>query len=319
MRSSVAKDFRCINPLKKGDKVFVAGHRGLVGSALTRRLVRGGYEVVTRTHAELELEDRDAVASFYAEEKPDVVILAAAKVGGIYANSTFPADFIGKNLSIQQSVVWGALEAGIPNLLFLGSSCVYPREAEQPIKEEALLTGKPEPTNAPYAIAKIAGMMMCDAIRRQHGLNYFTAMPPNVYGANDNFDLKTSHVLPALIRKFHEALPSGPVEVWGSGMPKREFMISDDVADACVFLLEHGEVEGHVNVGTGRSISIADLAALIQKVVGHSGPIVWNRDMPDGFPEKTMDVTKLTNLGWKASIDLEAGIASAYAWFCGHL
>ncbi len=300
--------------MNKATKVFVAGHRGLVGSALTRRLC-SDYEVVVRTHAELELEDRAAVSRFYAEVRPDAVVLAAARVGGIHANNTYPADFIGRNLAIQQSVIWGALEAEVPNFLFLGSSCVYPREAAQPIKEEALLTGKPEPTNAPYAIAKIAGMMMCDAIRRQHGLNYFTAMPPNVYGPNDNFDLKNSHVLPALIRKFHDALPDGPVEVWGSGTPKREFMYSDDVADACAFLLSHGGVEGHVNVGTGRSIAIADLAALIQRTVGHKGEIVWNRDMPDGFPEKTMDVTRLHDLGWQESISLEDGVAKAYAWY----
>lgn len=305
-----------INPLKKGAKVFVAGHRGLVGSAIARKVVADGeYELVVRTRSELDLQDQVAVHKFLKDVKPDAIVLAAAKVGGILANSTYPADFIGLNLGIQQNLIWGAFENEVPNFLFLGSSCVYPRETPQPIKEEALLTAPPEPTNAPYAIAKIAGLYLCDAIRKQHGLNYFTAMPPNVYGPFDNFDLKTSHVLPALIRKFHEALPEMAVEVWGSGTPKREFLHSDDVADAIIFLLAHGSAEGHVNVGTGQSITIAELAQAIQRVVGHQGPINWNRSMPDGFPEKTMDVTKLHGLGWKHKISLEEGLISAYSWF----
>lgn len=302
--------------LKKEAKVFVAGHRGLVGSGIVRKILAEGYSnVVTKTRQELDLQDQRATYDFLAAEKPDAVILAAAKVGGIRANSEFPADFIAQNMSIEHNLIWGSHLADVPSLLFLGSSCVYPRETPQPIPETALLSDRPEPTNAPYAIAKIAGIYLCDSITKQFGRRYFTAMPPNVYGPNDNFDLKTSHVLPALIRKFHEAKPDKPVEVWGTGNPKREFLHSDDVADALLFLLNHEGAEGLYNVGTGKSITIRHLAESIQRVAGHSGPLVWNTDMPDGFPEKTMDVTKLHSMGWHHKIELEDGIRSAYDWF----
>lgn len=305
---------------KKATKVFVAGHRGLVGSAIARRLeTEGGYEVVTRTRQELDLLDQAATASFLKEQQFDLVIVAAAKVGGIRANSEYPADFISQNLAIESNLIWGSHLADVPTLLFLGSSCVYPRETAQPIPEEALLTGKLEPTNAPYAVAKIAGIYLCDSITNQFGRRYFTAMPPNVYGPNDNFDLKTSHVLPALIRKFHEALPDRPVTVWGSGKPKREFLHSDDVADALLFLIEHPEASGLVNVGTGTSVTIRHLAETIQSAVGHTGPIEWDSTMPDGFPEKTMDVTKLHGLGWRHRIDLDRGIQLAYDWYREHV
>lgn len=302
--------------LKKTDKIFLAGHRGLVGSAIHKRLLAGGYEnVIVRTRSELDLQNQNAVYSFYQEEKPDAVILAAAKVGGIHANRTYPADFIGENLQIQNNVIWGAHLADIQQLQFLGSSCIYPRVTAQPIPEDALLTGKPEPTNASYAIAKIAGLYLCDSIQQQFGKNYFTVMPPNAYGDRDNYNLQTSHVLPALVRKFHEALPDKTVTCWGSGNPRREFLHSDDIADACVFLLEQESVTGHVNVGTGSSVSIRELAETIQSIVGHQGDIEWDTSMPDGFPEKTMDVTRLFEMGWRPKISLQQGIQSAYTWF----
>lgn len=301
---------------KKDAKVFVAGHRGLVGSALVRRLQsEGATQLLLRTRQELDLDNQAAVQAFLQAEKPDWVVVAAAKVGGIYANSTYPADFIGLNLRIQDNLIWGSHLADVPNLMFLGSSCIYPRETAQPIPETALLTGPPEPTNAPYAIAKIAGLTLCDSIRRQYGRNYFTAMPPNVYGDNDNFDLQNSHVLPALIRKFDAALPDRPVEVWGTGTPRREFLHSEDVADALHFLMTRESVEGLVNIGTGTSVSIRELAEVIRRIVGHTGPIVWNRDYPDGFPEKTMDVAKLHALGWRHRLSLEEGIARAVEWY----
>ena len=306
--------------LKKQSKIFLAGHRGLVGSALLRRLEVHGFEnVVTRSRTELDLTNQAQVRAFLKDERPEAVLLAAAKVGGIHANNTYPADFIEQNMVIEHNVLWGAHLADVPHALFLGSSCVYPLEPPQPIPESALLTGKPEPTNAPFAIAKIAGIFLCDSISRQYGRNYFSAMLPNIYGPNDNFDLKTSHVLPALIRKFHEAMPNGPVPVWGTGKPKREFLYSDDVADALIHLLSRGDVQGHVNVGTGSSVSIKELAETVQRVVGHSGPIEWDTSMPDGFPEKTMDVTLLTDLGWKTQIPLEDGIRMAYQWYLDHL
>lgn len=305
---------------KKATKVFVAGHRGLVGSAIARRLQSvDGYEVVTRTRQELDLLDQAATYAFLAEQRFDLVIVAAAKVGGIRANSEYPADFISQNLAIESNLIWGSHLADVPTLLFLGSSCVYPRETAQPIPEDALLSGQLEPTNAPYAVAKIAGIYLCDSITKQFGRRYFTAMPPNVYGPNDNFDLKTSHVLPALIRKFHEALPDRPVTVWGSGKPKREFLHSDDVADALLFLIEHPEASGLINVGTGTSVTIRHLAETIQSVVGHTGPIEWDSSMPDGFPEKTMDVTKLHGLGWRHRIELDKGIQLAYDWYREHV
>jgi GDP-L-fucose synthase len=261
------------------------------------------------------LECQEATHIFLREQKPEVVILAAAKVGGINANKTYPADFIQRNMIIEHNVIWGSLLADVPKLLFLGSSCVYPRECPQPIPEEALLSGRPEPTNAPFAIAKIAGIFLCDSIHRQFGKAYFAAMLPNIYGPNDNFDLQTSHVLPALIRKFHEALPDKPVQVWGTGKPRREFLHSDDVANACLFLLGQPDVPTHINVGTGSAVSIAELAETVQRAVGHTGPIVYDTSMPDGFPEKTMEVSKLTALGWKPRISLEEGIRTAYDWY----
>jgi len=302
--------------LKKTDKIFLAGHRGLVGSAIHTELLSQGYtKVLTRTRQELDLQDQLAVYDFLESEQPRAVILAAAKVGGIHANRTYPADFIGENLVIEANVIWGAHLAGVPHLQFLGSSCIYPREAPQPIPEDALLSGKPEPTNAPYAVAKIAGLVLCDSIRTQYGRNYYTVMPPNVYGDRDNYDLQTSHVLPALIRKFHEALPDKPVTCWGTGSPRREFLHSTDVARACVFLLGHPEIEGHIHIGTGTSVSIRELAETIQRITGHRGEIVWDTSMPDGFPEKTMDVSRLFAMGWRPAFSLEDGIRSAYDWF----
>ena len=300
----------------KQDPIFLAGHRGLVGSAIHTKLQEAGYtNILVRTRQELELMNQAQVGAFYEEFQPSAVILAAAKVGGIHANRSQPADFIGENLVIESNVIWGAHRANVDNLLFLGSSCIYPRETAQPIPENALLTGKPEPTNAPYAVAKIAGLFLCDAIAAQYGRNYFTVMPPNAYGDRDNYDLQTSHVLPALIRKFHEALPNRPVTCWGSGKPRREFLHATDIADACVFLLGQQKVEGHVNVGTGTSVSIRELAETIQRIVGHTGPIEWDTSMPDGFPEKTMDVQRLFSMGWRPKLSLEQGIRSAYGWF----
>lgn len=300
--------------LKKDAKIFVAGHRGLVGSAIVRRLRDHGYEnIVTRGRSELDLENQQAVYAFLAEEKPDWIVMAAAKVGGIGANSTYPADFIGLNLVMEANLIWGAHLHGIPNFCFLGSSCIYPRIAPQPIPEQSMLTGALEPTNAPYAVAKIAGAVMCSSIRKQHGKNYYTCMPPNVYGPGDNYNLETSHVLPALIRKFHEALPGSPVSCWGSGNPRREFLYSDDVADAIIFTMTKEDVPDLINIGTGTSISIRELAETVQRVVGHAGEIVWDPTKPDGFPEKTNDVSRLFALGWRPTISLEDGIGRAYS------
>jgi len=254
------------------------------------------------------------VSAFFESEKPDWIVMAAAKVGGILANSTYPADFIGLNLVMQCNLIWGAHLAGIQNFCFLGSSCIYPRETKQPIPEEAMLTGKPEPTNAAYAVAKIAGVVLCESIRKQYGKNYFTCMPPNVYGPGDNYNLETSHVLPALIRKFHEAKLNGntPVTCWGTGSPKREFLYSDDVANAIVFLMNNENTPDMVNIGVGTSVTIKELSETVQKVVGHSGEINWDTSKPDGFPEKTNDVTRLFGLGWKPEYSLESGIHAAY-------
>lgn len=301
--------------LKSDTKVFVAGHRGLVGSAIVRRLQKDGVDPIVRGREQLDLADQGATLAFFKDVRPDIVVDAAALVGGIKANSTRPAEFIGVNLAIQQSVLWGAHLADVPKLLFLGSSCIYPRETPQPIPETALLTGPPEPTNAPYAIAKIAGLALCDAISKQYGRQYFTVMPPNVYGAGDNFDPQGSHVMAAMIRRFHENLPDTPVTCWGTGTPRREFLHSDDVADACVHLVGLESVPSMVNVGTGTSISIKELAETVQRVVGHQGSISWDTNMPDGFPEKTNDVTRLHELGWTAKISLEQGVQDAYEWF----
>jgi len=304
--------------LRPESKIFVAGHRGLVGSAIVRQLQAQGFgNLLLRTRQELNLEDQAAVRRFLADQRPDWVVMAAAKVGGIGANSTYPAEFIGVNLVMESNLIWGAFQEGVENFCFLGSSCIYPRETKQPIPETALLTGPPEPTNAPYAVAKIAGLVLCDSIRKQYGKNYFTVMPPNVYGPGDNYDLQNSHVLPALIRKFHAAKRAGDASVtaWGTGSPRREFLFSDDVADAIVYLMGREQVPTMVNVGTGTSISIRELAETVRRVVGFEGEIVWDTTKPDGFPEKTNDVTRLAELGWQAKRSLEEGIALAYAAF----
>lgn len=297
--------------MTKQTKIYIAGHRGLVGSALLRRLQADGYQnLVTRTSQELDLTNQADTYRFLQEQKPEVVVAAAAKVGGIKANSEFPADFIQHNLAIQHNVIWGSHLADVPTLLFLGSSCVYPRETPQPIPETALLTGPLEPTNAPYAVAKIAGITLCEAISKQFGRRYFTAMPPNVYGPNDNFDPQTSHVLAALVRKFHDALPDKAVTLWGTGTPRREFLHSDELAEALLFLLEAEAASGLINVGTGESKTVRELAALVQRSVGHSGPIHWDSRMPDGFPEKTMDISVLRGLGWHSRMPLPVGVDS---------
>jgi GDP-L-fucose synthase len=299
-------------------KIFVAGHRGLVGSALVRRLEAGGYDrVVTRTRAELDLEDGPAVDRFFDEERPDYVFLAAAKVGGILANSSYPADFLRANLAIQLNVIEAARRSGVERLMFLGSSCIYPKLAPQPIKEEYLLTGPLEPTNEWYAIAKIAGVKLCEAYNRQHGTRYVSVMPTNLYGPGDNFDLRGSHVLPALIRKFHEAKVSGlpAVTVWGTGAPRREFLHVDDMADACVFLMESGAPAALVNVGTGSDVTIAEVASLVREVVGYEGEVAYDRSKPDGTPRKLLDVSRLRELGWSPRIGLREGLASTYEWY----
>ncbi len=301
-----------------GAKVYVAGHRGLVGSALVRRLRADGFEhLITRTHAELELTDQQAVNRFFAEEIPDYVFLAAARVGGILANSTYPAEFIYGNLMVQCNVIDAARRYGVKKLLFLGSSCIYPKHAPQPMKEECLLTGPLEPTNEWYAIAKIAGIKLCQAYRRQHGFRAISLMPTNLYGPNDNYDLQNSHVLPALIRKFHEAKEGGlpEVVVWGSGKPRREFLHVDDLADAALFLMRGYDAEDIINVGTGRDISIGELAGLVSEIVGFTGSIVFDNSRPDGTPRKLLDISKLHQMGWKARIGLREGIAHTYQDF----
>ena len=299
-------------------KIYVAGHRGLVGSAIVRNLEAKGYKnIIYRTHKELDLTNQEAVRRFFEEEKPEYVFLAAAKVGGIHANNTYPADFIYDNLMIQNNVIKAAHDFNVKKLLFLGSTCIYPKMAPQPIKEEYLLTGSLEETNEAYAVAKIAGLEMCKFFKRQYGDNFISCMPTNLYGPNDNFDLKNSHVLPALIRKFHEAKVnnSDVVEVWGTGTPLREFLYVDDMADACVFLMENYDGEQHVNIGTGEEVSIRELAETIKEVVGFVGELVFNTDMPDGTPRKLTTVDKLHRLGWKHKISLNEGIKLAYNWF----
>lgn len=299
-------------------RIYVAGHRGLVGSALLRRLKLEGFsDVITRTSKELDLRDQNAVDSFFAAEAPEVVILAAAKVGGIVANSTYPADFLYDNLVIASNAIHAAHRHGVRKLLNLGSSCIYPRLAPQPLKEEYLLTGPLETTNRAYAVAKIAAIELCDAYRAQYGNDFISAMPTNLYGPGDNYDLQNSHVLPALIRKLHEAKGSGlpTVTVWGSGTPRREFLHTDDLADACLFLLEHVSIPGPINVGTGRDISIRELAQVIAEVVGFRGEFLFDTSKPDGTPRKLLDVGLLEGLGWQAKTDLREGIQDAYAWF----
>jgi GDP-L-fucose synthase len=301
--------------MEKQSKIYIAGHRGMVGSALMRRLQKEGYSnLVVRSSAELDLRNQAAVAEFFSAEKPAYVFLAAAKVGGIVANNTYKADFIYENLMIQNNVIHQAYLNRVEKLMFLGSSCIYPKLAPQPLKEDYLLTGLLEPTNEPYAIAKIAGIKMCDAYRDQYGCNFVSVMPTNLYGPNDNYDLKNSHVLPALIRKFHEAKESGTdeVTVWGSGKPRREFLHADDLADACYYLMQHYNEPGLINIGTGTDLSIRELAELVRGIVGFKGTIVYDTSKPDGTPQKLMDVSKLTKMGWKARIPLKDGIASIY-------
>ncbi|BDG26765.1 GDP-L-fucose synthase [Thermus thermophilus] len=307
--------------MDKGSKIYVAGHRGLVGSAILRKLRAEGYtNLVTRTRQELDLRDQAAVNRFFEEERPEYVFLAAAKVGGILANSTYPADFIRDNLLIQTHVIDAAYRYGVKKLLFLGSSCIYPKHAPQPLKEGYLLTGPLEPTNEPYAVAKIAGIKMCQAYRRQYGFNAISLMPTNLYGPGDNFDLQTSHVLPALIRKFHEAKEGGRKEVvvWGTGTPRREFLHVDDLADAALFLMKHYESEEIINVGVGEDISIRELAELIARIVGFEGEIVYDTTKPDGTPRKLLDTSRLFALGWRPKIPLEEGIRQTYRWFLEH-
>jgi len=304
--------------LEKSAKIYVAGHRGMVGSAIYRKLVKEGYSnLITRTSAELDLRDQQAVADFFSLEKPDYVFLAAAKVGGIIANNTYRADFLYENLAIQNNVIHQAYANGVTKLMFLGSSCIYPKLAPQPLKEEYLLTGLLEETNEPYAIAKIAGIKMCDAYRDQYNCNFISVMPTNLYGYNDNYHPQNSHVLPALIRKFHEAKINNTPEVviWGSGSPMREFLFADDLADACYFLMESYNEPNLINIGTGEDLTIKDLALLLKKVIGFEGELTFDSTKPDGTPRKLMDVSKLHQLGWKHQIELEEGVKLAYQDF----
>ncbi len=307
-----------LGPINRDAKVHIAGHSGLVGSALVRRFEAEGFgNLVLRSSAELDLTDRAATQSFMESERPDVVIDAAAKVGGILANNTSPADFISQNIQIQVNLMDAAAAAGVTRLLFLGSSCIYPKFAEQPIREDSLLTGPLEPTNDAYAIAKIAGIMQVQAVRRQHGLPWISAMPTNLYGPNDNFDLETSHVLPAMIRRFHEAKEAGAdsVTLWGTGSPLREFLHVDDLASACLFLLENWDSAETVNLGVGNDISIRELAELVSSITGYQGQLQWDASKPDGTPRKLLDVSRLTGLGWQASIGLREGISATYEWY----
>ncbi|MBU6399832.1 MAG: GDP-L-fucose synthase [Verrucomicrobia bacterium] len=304
--------------LASDSAIYVAGHRGLVGSALWRQLEQEGFtRLIGRTHEELDLLDAAAVRAFYAREQPELVFVAAARVGGIHANNTRPAEFLFENLQIQNHLIDGAWRAGVRKLLFLGSSCIYPRLAPQPLREECLLTGPLEPTNQWYAIAKIAGLKLCQAYRRQYGCRFIGAMPTNLYGPNDNYDREAAHVLPALIRRFHEAKLAGApaVTCWGTGAPLREFLHVDDLARACVFLMRHYEAEPFINVGSGSEISIKDLAELVRRVVGFAGRIQWDPSRPDGTPRKFMDSSRLFALGWKPRIDLETGLRSVYEDF----
>lgn len=298
-------------------RVYVAGHRGMVGSALVRRLSADGVSVILASHAELDLRDMAAVTAFLEKTKPDVVIVAAAKVGGILANDTYPADFLYENLMIEANLIHGSFKVGTEKLLFLGSSCIYPKVSPQPIPEDALLTGSLEPTNEWYAIAKIAGIKLCQAYRKQYGVDYISAMPSNLYGPNDYFDPVKSHVIPALLRRFHEAKQRGDAAVtcWGTGTPRREFLYVDDLADACVFLLENYSGADHVNVGTGSDMTIAELAESVKRVTGFPGAIAWDTSKPDGTMLKRMDVSRINALGWQATTPFEEGLAKAYRWF----
>jgi len=302
--------------VEKDSKIYIAGHRGMVGSAIHRKLVTLGYtNFLFKTSNELDLTRQREVSQFFESERPDYVFLAAAKVGGIYANNTYRGEFLYDNLMIQNNVIHSSYEIGVKKLMFLGSSCIYPKMAPQPLKEEYLLTGPLEYTNEPYAIAKIAGIKMCESYRLQYGCNFISAMPTNLYGPNDNYDLSNSHVLPALIRKFHEAKSKNApsVEVWGSGTPKREFLHADDLADACVFLMLNYNEAQLVNIGTGEDLTIKELAEMIRDIVGFKGELTWNTSKPDGTPRKLMDVSKLGGLGWKYSVGLKEGISSVYS------
>ena len=301
--------------------IFVAGHRGMVGSAIVRALKdRGASNIVTRTSKELDLRNRTEVDQFFEQEKPEVVYLAAAKVGGIHANATYPADFLVDNILITTNVIDASCKHGVEKLLFLGSSCIYPRLASQPISEEALLTGPLEPTNEAYALAKIAGLKMCDAFRKQHGCNFISAMPTNLYGPGDNYHPENSHVLPALIRRFHEAARDGENEVvcWGSGSPKREFLHVDDLAKGLLHLMDHHNSEGWINIGTGEDLTIKELALTIANVVGYRGDVIWDTSKPDGTPRKLLNVDRINEMGWKAAIELRHGIESVYADYLSH-
>ncbi len=304
--------------VEKQARIYVAGHRGMVGSAIVRKLEADGHEIIiTRTSSELDLRNQEAVASFFETERPDYVFLAAAKVGGILANNIYRAEFLYDNLMIEANIIHSAYKSGVTKLLFLGSSCIYPKMAEQPLKEEYLLSGFLEPTNEPYAIAKIAGIKLCEAYRSQYGANFISAMPTNLYGPNDNYNLQGSHVLPALIRKFHEAkINDQPtVEVWGTGSPRREFLHADDLADACVYLMNSYDGEQFVNIGTGEDVTIRELAEMVQKAVGYEGELRWDSSKPDGTPRKLMDVSRLHAMGWKHTTDLSDGIERTYQDF----
>ncbi len=304
--------------MEKNARIYVAGHRGMVGSAIVRKLVSEGYQnLILRTSGELDLRKQEAVQDFFAHEKPEYVFLSAAKVGGIHANNVYRADFLYDNLMIEANIIHASYEQKVEKLLFLGSSCIYPKMAPQPLKEESLLTGILEPTNEPYAIAKIAGIKLCEAYRDQHGCNFISAMPTNLYGPNDNYDLNNSHVLPAFIRKFHTAKEEGidHVEVWGTGSPMREFLHVDDLADACYFLMKNYNEKIFVNVGTGVDLTIKSLAELVKEIVGYEGTIKWNTEKPDGTPRKLMDVGRLHSMGWKHRIELSDGVRSVYNEF----
>ena len=301
--------------MRKDSKIFIAGHRGMVGSAIHRKLISEGFtNIITRTSNELDLRVQEPVNEFFETERPEYVFLAAAKVGGIMANNLYRADFLYENLMIQSNVIHSSYATRVTKLMFLGSSCIYPKMAPQPMKEEYLLTGLLEPTNEPYAIAKIAGIKMCDAYRAQYGCNFISVMPTNLYGPNDNYDLQNAHVLPTLIRKFHEAKQKGDpaVTIWGTGNPKREFLHADDLAAACVYLMENYNEEGLVNIGTGEDVTITELAMLIKEIVGYEGTLVYDHTKPDGTPRKLMDVSKLTQIGWKYSIELKDGLKQVY-------
>lgn len=304
--------------MNKDDKIYLAGHRGMVGAAILKKLTQKGYHnTLFRTSDELDLRDQRKVLEFFKEERPKIVIMAAAKVGGIMANDSYPYDFLHDNLIIQDNIIHSSHDSGVSKLVFLGSSCIYPKFASQPLREDSLLTGELEPTNQWYAIAKIVGIKLCDSLRKQHGRDYFSLMPTNLYGPGDNFDLNTSHVLPAMIRKFHEAksVDNQPVTLWGSGTPKREFLFVEDVADAVLFSLVNEMDENLYNIGTGKDITIAGLANLIQSIIGHTGEIIWDTSKPDGTPRKLMDTTRLGKEGWTYTTELEDGIKQTYQWY----